>query len=149
MEHPKAKGDKSTLAVIVALREIGYDVLIPFGENARYDLVIDDGHRLARVPCKTGRLRKGAILFATCSCYWHHRNPQSARRSYSGEVDYFAVYCRETGGVYLVPMNDLPVKVQGTLRVTSPRNSQKVGIRFAADYLVATIELAAGGDGAS
>ena len=28
MEHPKAKGDKSTLAVIVALREIGYDVLV-------------------------------------------------------------------------------------------------------------------------
>ena len=44
-EHPKAKGDKSTLAVMLALHKLG----LPF--------------------CKTGRLRNGAVLFATCSCY--------------------------------------------------------------------------------
>jgi hypothetical protein len=143
MEHPKTKGDKSTLAIIFGLREIGYEVLTPFGENTRYDLVIDDG-RLSRVQCKTGRLRHGVILFATCSCYGHHRKPESARRSYDGEVDLFAIYCRETGGVYLVPIDDLPVKVQGTLRVAAPRNSQKAGVRFAADYLVATIKVVPG-----
>jgi PD-(D/E)XK endonuclease len=46
MEHPKAKGDRSTLAIMLALSEAGYKVLVPFGENTRYDLVIDDGASL-------------------------------------------------------------------------------------------------------
>jgi hypothetical protein len=124
---------------MAALREAGYDLLVPFGENTRYDLVIDDGYRLARVQCKTGRLRQGAVLFATCSCYGHHRNPETARRAYEGEVDFFAVFCPETRGVYLVPIEHLQVKVQAALRVAPTRNSQRVGVRFAAEYLVATI----------
>ncbi|MBA2462518.1 MAG: hypothetical protein H0V45_12245 [Actinobacteria bacterium] len=58
---------------MLALRQVGYALLVPFGENTRYDLVIDDGVRLARVQCKTGRLREGAIRFASCSTYAHHR----------------------------------------------------------------------------
>jgi hypothetical protein len=67
MEHPKVIGDRSTLAIMCALRARGFDLLVPFGENTRYDLVIDDGEPLARVQCKTGRLRNGAIEFPLCS----------------------------------------------------------------------------------
>ena len=42
MEHPKAVGDRTTLAVMLALEEAGYPFLIPFGENTRYDLAIDE-----------------------------------------------------------------------------------------------------------
>jgi hypothetical protein len=41
--------------------------------------------------------------------------------------------------VYLVPIEHLQVKVQAALRVAPTRNSQRVGVRFAAEYLVATI----------
>src|SRR3990172_208957 len=53
MEHTKAVGDRTTLAVMLALEEAGYPFLIPFGENTRFDLAIDEGSRLARVQCKT------------------------------------------------------------------------------------------------
>jgi hypothetical protein len=66
MEHPKDIDDRTTLAVILALRELGLDVLVPFCENTRYDLVIDDGKCLARVQCKTGRLRGGAVRWSLC-----------------------------------------------------------------------------------
>jgi len=66
VEHPKDIGD-TTLAVTLALREAGYAIYMPFGENTRVDLVIDDGNELARVQCKTGRLRGGAVRFRTCS----------------------------------------------------------------------------------
>jgi hypothetical protein len=36
MEHPKAIGDRTTLAVITALNALGYPILLPFGENTRY-----------------------------------------------------------------------------------------------------------------
>jgi hypothetical protein len=64
MQHPKAIGDRSVLAIMLALNEAGYGILVPFGENTRYDLVIDDGARLLRVQCKTGRLREGAVTFS-------------------------------------------------------------------------------------
>ncbi len=76
---------------MLALRDVGYSVSVPFGENTRYDLVIDDGTRLARVECKTGRLRKGAIEFPTASSYYHHPNEKPSQRHYRGQVDFFAV----------------------------------------------------------
>jgi PD-(D/E)XK endonuclease len=46
MEHPKAIGDRSTLAVMAALQRLGYGLFVPFGENTRCDLVIEsDGQR--------------------------------------------------------------------------------------------------------
>jgi hypothetical protein len=143
MEHPKAIGDRSTLAVMLALGAAGYAVSVPFGENTRYDLVVDDGDRLARAQCKTGRLRHGAIRFATCSSYGHHRNPQTARRSYSGQIDYFAVYCPETSGVYLVPIEDVAVRVQAALRVSPTLNSQRQGVRLASPYFIGRVDFEA------
>jgi hypothetical protein len=141
VEHPKAIGDRTTLAVMLALERAGYDLLVPFGENTRYDLVIDDGATLARVQCKTGRLRDGAVRFAVCSTYGHHMRPGDSRRHYHGQVDYFAIFCPETAGVYLVPISDLPVRVQGALRVDAPRNGQRRRIRLAADYEIGRVAL--------
>jgi hypothetical protein len=145
MEHPKEVGDRTALAVIAGLRAAGYGVLVPFGENTRYDLVVDDGERLFRVQCKTGRLRDGAIRFPTCSSYAHHPNPKIRKRSYAGEVDYFGVHCRETGCVYLVPIDDVPTRTSAALRVEPPRNSQRQGIRDAVRYRVAIVQVAATG----
>lgn len=52
---------------MLVLKHVGFDVLTPFGENTRYDLVLDDGEHLTRVQCKTGRLRNGAVIFAVCT----------------------------------------------------------------------------------
>lgn len=141
MEHPKDIGDRSTLAIMLALQRVGYEVLIPFGENTRYDLVLDDGARLTRVQCKTGRLRSGAVLFALCSCYGHHRHLETVRRDYRGQIDSFAVYCPETRGVYLVPIADPTARVLGTLRVEPSRNNQTKGVRYASDYEIARVSI--------
>jgi hypothetical protein len=119
---------------MLALHDAGFEILVPFGENTRYDLVIDDGARLARVQCKTGRLRNGGVLFSACSSYAHHPNPRMVTRSYLGQIDYFAVYCPDNGSSYLIPIDDAQVKARGKLRVDPPRNNQRVGVRFAADY---------------
>jgi hypothetical protein len=141
MQHPKDIGDRTTLAVMVVLRENGYAVLIPFGENTRYDLVIERRERFARVQCKTGRLRDGAVRFPVCSCYGHHLRPGNARRDYRGQVDYFGVHCPETGGVYLVPIADLGLRSQAALRVVPARNNQRTKVRLAIDYEIGRVDI--------
>jgi PD-(D/E)XK endonuclease len=74
MQHPKDIGDRSTLAIIFALHMQGYTVLLPFGENSRYDLVVDTGS-LRRVQCKTGRLRNGKVIFPYLE---HLRSPRES-----------------------------------------------------------------------
>jgi hypothetical protein len=142
-DHPKAIGDRTTLAVMLALYEMSIPFMLPFGENTRYDLIVDVEGRLARVQCKTGRLRFGAVEFATCSFYAHHRNPKVTKRDYIGEVDYFAVYCPTTTGVYLIPMSDLKTRSMAKLRVEPPRNNQRRFIRFASDYEIAKVSVVA------
>ena len=104
------------------------------GDNARYDLVVDDGRCLLRVQCTTGRLRDGGVRFNACSNRGRSTPSAPARRDYSGEIDVFAVYCYETAGVYLIPIGDLSAKAEGALRIEPTRNGQATGIRFAAGY---------------
>jgi hypothetical protein len=126
---------------MAAFQSLGYALYEPFGENTRCDLVVDPGGKPTRVQCKTGRLRDGAIVFALCSNYGHHRNPQSYRRDYQGEVDAFAVYCPETELVYLIPIGDLPGRTRAYLRVDPPLNNQAIGVRYAANYVIARIAI--------
>lgn len=127
----KSIGDLSEVMAIAALTKAGYAIAVPLGENHRYDLVIDDGCALWRVQVKTGRLRKGAVLFNCYSSHQHRNGPSC--RSYSGEIDYFAVYSPELETTYLVPIKDLAA-LCGALRVASPRNGQKKSVRWAERY---------------
>ncbi len=140
-EHPKVVGDRTTLAVMAALQAAGYDLYAPFGENTRVDLIAEGGEHLLRIQIKSGRLRDGAVRFSCCSNYAHHPAPALARRAYHGEVDAFAVYCRETRGVYLVPIGELPVNTEASLRLAPARNNQQRRIRLAADYEIGRVAI--------
>ena len=83
-------------------------------------------------------MRFGAVEFATASSYAHHPNEKPTQRHYQGQVDRFAVYCRETGGVYLVPIDVLPLD-RAYLRVTAPRNGQRKHIRYAKDFEIGRV----------
>lgn len=139
MEHPKRIGDRTTLAVMLAFAADGCDIAVPFGVNTRYDLIVDRNGVLSRVQCKTGRLRDGAIRFATSSTYGHLPSPREVRRDYLGQVDEFAVYCPETGGVYVIPIGRVQTRAGAYLRVDPPRNAQVRGVRFANEFHVASI----------
>ena len=93
----KRVGDISEAAVALALLEAGYRVCVPFGENNRFDLVIERDNVLSRVQVKTGRVRIGSIIF-NCFRSHTHRGGASARR-YVREVEYFGVYCPELRSV--------------------------------------------------
>ncbi len=138
--HPKVVGDTTEAMVLARLVQAypGAEILVPFGENSRYDLLIDTGAEFIRVQCKTGRLRKGAVRFATCSVTYHHPNNRGMRvykHHYVGAADLFGIYCPELDAVYLVPVDSVG-KATGALRVEPTRNNQQRKIRWAKDFEV-------------
>jgi PD-(D/E)XK endonuclease len=129
---PKQVGERTQGIILARFMAYEYTILIPFGDSTRYDLVIEKGGEFWRIQCKTGRInrQRDGLEFNTSSMdarTW-------VRRHYRGEIDYFAVYCEETDGVYLVPIAEIPGNTQATLRFDPPRNNQKKGVRMAADY---------------
>lgn len=133
--NSKRKGDYAMMRVMAALAGKGWTVLLPISEDTRYDLVFDDGERLARVQCKAGRLRGGVVRFNTASRNGVWREVP-ARRSYEGQIEFYGVYCPDTDHVYLVPIEDMPTCSEGSLRVETALNGQSNGVRLAETYLV-------------
>jgi PD-(D/E)XK endonuclease len=58
-DHPVDVGQRTEARILAYLVAHGYGVLLPFGVNQRYDLVLDLNGRFVRAQCKTGRYRKG------------------------------------------------------------------------------------------
>jgi len=122
MRDTTSIGNKTEAIVLAALVQAGYRPLIPFGGGHPYDIALDDGGKLTRVQCKTGRLlREGVVFFPAAS--WCRR---MRYRSYEGDVDFFGVYCSGTEKVYLVPITDVPGK-GAYLRVEPTKNGQDKG----------------------
>jgi PD-(D/E)XK nuclease superfamily protein len=129
--HPVEVGQRTEAIILAEFVRRGYRVLVPFGVNHRYDLVLDLGDRFLRVQCKTGRLKNGCVLFSARSVRSNRR--AILERSYVGEANVFAVYCPDTDRVYAVPVENT-LRTLGTLRVDPPANHQAKGIRWAADF---------------
>jgi hypothetical protein len=130
-DHPVDVGQRSEGAVLARLVDKGYRILLPFGVNQRYDLVIDNDGELLKAQVKTGRLRDGVVEFRAVSVQCN-RN-RTRREHYTGEVDLFIVYCPQNRGVYVIPAEDVPPSGM-FLRVAAPRNNQSKRVRWASDY---------------
>ena len=127
---PKSKGERSEGAVLAALLKKGYVVLLPFGDNQRYDLVVDSPAGFQRIQCKTGKITGGAIAFSTCSV---ESKGKHERKDYCGQADLFGVFVPDLDKVYLVPVDEVPGNL-AHLRLTPTKNGQKTGIRLADHY---------------
>jgi hypothetical protein len=106
--NSKNKGSISEVSILLYFLKMGYTVSIPWGENAKYDLIVDDGQGLKRVQVKTGRLRRGSVLFQLCSVYYDSKSSKCTVHKYKdGDTDIFAIFCPDNGKIYIVPVSKL------------------------------------------
>jgi hypothetical protein len=111
----------------------GYLVSVPFGEDHRYDLIIERDAVFKSVQVKTGRLRNGVVMYNCYSSHAHRSGPRC--RTYVGDVDYFGVFCPDNDSTYLIPLAEIPVQ-QGMLRIEPAENGQWRKLRWASRYLL-------------
>ena len=131
----KQMGDASEALVLSRLVEAGLTVLVPWGDNTRFDLAAMCGDVVLRIQCKTGRQRNGYVDFIACGV----GRDGNRYRYVPGEIDYYAVRCLETQAIYLVPYEEAGSSATPHLRQTPPRPNSRGGrqvarIRWAARY---------------
>ena len=138
MLDTKQKGNLTELQCIISCYELGYNVSIPYGENSRYDFVLDVNGKLFKVQVKTSRNKKSiknpedAIVFA-CRSFNTNASGNIYHRYTKEQIDFFATFW--DGRCYLVPVEEC--SVEKTLWFAPPANGQKNMISMASDYELA------------
>lgn len=127
--NSKSIGERSEAIILAHILKLGYSASIPFGNNQRYDMILDDGEKLFKVQCKTGRLIQGCVSFSVAS----KNGFTKKRKSYHGDVDLFLVHC--DGVIYRIPISDVPTNEMRLriepLKPTAPTST----VRWAKDYI--------------
>ena len=133
--NTKAVGNTTEAIVLAEFLKAGFPVLLPFGENSRYDMVVEVGQSLLRVQCKTAH-RCGAdgasLRFHTRSVRIKNRSGEIENRSYRGQADLFAAYAPCTNQVYILAVDDVP-ETDAWLRLTPNRGTNQYRSRMAGD----------------
>lgn len=125
----KTKGDIAELIVAAKFVENGWQVLFPFGENHRYDLVVEKRNRFLRVQVKYVTPKNGTLdVNCRSSNNWSiiHYSPV--------DIDVIAVYDSVGKQVYFIPAKDMNYSSL-KLRLEDSKNNQKKFIRYARNYI--------------
>lgn len=112
------KGDLTEAIVIAELKRRSIPVSLPFGDNDRYDLVLETPEGgLLRMQVKTGWLSDGKIEFHARS---QHTNSQgNVYKSYDGDINYFVVFSHDLETLYLIREDEFGGSI--SLRVDEPK----------------------------
>ncbi len=113
----------------------GITVLIPFGKNVPYDLVIQIENKFFRIQCKTTQrpYKEGQMRFNICRT---NGFTGEHKRYADNEIDYFCLYCIENDYIALVPMEEISSSREFVIRTEKPKNNQLKGIHMADDYSI-------------
>lgn len=115
----KCQGDIAELKFILLNKELGYIVSKPFGEDCKYDVIVDTGEELQRVQVKSTRNketanRKNCYNCGVCSGH------DSKKRYTEDSVDYIAIYVIPENAWYKIPIKEIKGK---TVKLYPHRNT--------------------------
>lgn len=129
----KQKGNITEMQCAIAFMQYGFKVSFPYGEDCKYDMIIDTGNHLYRIQCKTSTAlsnKEDGFKFKTRSTVITTHGAKAS--SYSKEdIDAFATMYE--GQCYVVPIQDCGIN-EKTLRFHYPKNGQHKNISLAENY---------------
>lgn len=134
---PKQKGLNTELHCISYFSDCGFLVSTPYGDNGRYDLIVDVGGHLLRVQVKTSSEVVDAednITAIKFSCKSARINTKESytKRYTKEEIDYFATYWNHR--VFVVPVEE--TSTEKVLHITELKNNQNDLVSFIDDYTI-------------
>lgn len=129
MSITKQKGDIAEAFIVYALKQNGFNVLIPWGEDNRYDIVSEKNGVFKRIQVKYATPKDGAVEVRIRSCNNYNIIHYSSR-----DIDIIAVYSPEQNKVYFVPLNGIKNRSTCRLRLKPAKNKQRKFIVMASKY---------------
>ncbi|WP_255198622.1 group I intron-associated PD-(D/E)XK endonuclease [Halorarius litoreus] len=128
--NTKDRGDETEAKVLSTLLAAGYSVSVPFGDNDKYDLIVDDYGELHRVQCKTAWQNKAeTIRFNT-----HSQTTNDGayhEQTYEDAIDAFVVRYPDTESLYWI---DVAEATTQKMELRFEASIDHPSINWASDY---------------
>jgi PD-(D/E)XK endonuclease len=100
--NAKLQGDLAELRFMIRAAEEGLLVTRPYGDNSRYDFLIDSGRRYSRLQVKSTRVLNNGSYRIRCA-------RGRAKTVYTAaDIDFLAAYVIPLDVWYILPVNVLP-----------------------------------------
>lgn len=136
MNYTQSIGCYVELECISAFIKLGYTCCIPYGNDAKYDFIVDVDGKFIRIQCKSPMLIKdenivtSLLLSLRCSTT---NTKGTVTHGYTKEqIDYFATYYNNN--IYIIPITEIG-NSSFTLRLIEPKNyGGNNAIHMANDY---------------
>lgn len=129
MAITKQKGDIAEAFVTYILKKNGFNVLIPWGEDNRYDLVAEKNGVFKRIQVKYVTPNNGTLGVSIRSSNNYNIIHYSKK-----EIDIIAAYNSKNSKVYFIPLNSTRNISSCRLRLRPAKNMQKKYIVMASKY---------------
>jgi hypothetical protein len=132
----KAKGDLAELKVATDLRDRGYKIAFPYGEDWDFDLILcRDNGALERVQVKYARSDGSIILVRARSHSLTNGKVRATKLYTAAMIEWLAVWDATSDRCYYIPAAELGDGMSLlTLRIAPAKNGQRLGIRVAERY---------------
>jgi hypothetical protein len=124
----KIKGDIAELAVAKRLMLEGWQILFPYGEDHRYDLVVEKDGKFIKIQVKYITPKNGAI---DINC--QSSNNWSVLVYNPSEIDVIAAYNSTDEEIYFLPASKMHHR-SFKLRLEDAKNNQKSKINLAKNF---------------
>lgn len=125
MGKTNLKGDEAELKVAARFLELGNWVSFPVGDDAPYDIIVDD---------KNGSIKRVQIKYITeKNSVLQLRLQSSTKTSYKDTIDLMAIYS-PTAGIFVVNPHELPVETMICLRLSPTKSGRIKDVWLAEKY---------------
>lgn len=129
MAKTKHKGNIAESFVVHKLIEQGFNVLVPWGEDMRYDLVSEKNGVFKKIQVKYVTPKNGVLKVPIRSS-----NNFGVIHYSVTDVDIIAAYSSEVKSIYFIPLKGVKNRRECTLRLASARNKQKKLVTAASKF---------------
>lgn len=133
--NSKNKGNIGEALALAEFVKRGIQVSIPFGDNARYDLIADFNGKLQKIQVKYCGQEENINHSIICPCASSTNHTTNKHyTTYENDIDYFVFYLAQWEKLLLVPIADIGSKKSIAFRMIKPLNNQS-NCTLVNDYL--------------
>lgn len=132
--NSKTKGNIGEAITLAEFTKRGIQVSIPFGDNARYDLIADFHDKLNKIQVKycNQKIINGSISCPCASSTNHTTNKNY--HTYENDIDYFVFYIAEWNVTTIISIKEIGSKKSICFRKDLPKSKNGNEIHLISDY---------------
>ena len=134
--NSKDKGNIGEAVFMAEMIKHGCIVSKPFGDNARYDFIVDVNNKLMKFQVKyCNYVTDNQSITCPCASSTNHTTNKHYT-TYENDVDYIAFYLAPYDKIAIIPIEEIGNRKSITLREKKTANSQLAGVNFIDDYSI-------------